>query len=203
MRAESELQSVSGTNLSQNLQCLDSLKAQLSLLFGGLVSKSPSPSGTPHQSGHQHQSREEIFKPRCFGNQTGTEIKYKGDWMKRPTSSDEIAWLASVLVHLSGWVNEKVGLNRVDPNQGASGWSYLEVLSDVKNVHGTKETVKVVLCSFLSWVMWLGEVGLQLMRRHGLRVNLRMLASKKIVAIVVVFTVFNILKRAFALAFAV
>lgn len=195
MRAESELQSLSGTNVSRNLQCLDSLKAQLSQLFGGLVSKSPA--GTP-QSGHQHQSREEIFKPRCFGNQTGTEIKYKGDWMKRPTSSDEIAWLASVLVHLSGWVNEKVGLNRVDPNQGVSGWPYLEVLSDVKNVHGTKETMKVVLCSFLSWVMWLGEVGLQLMRRHGLRVNLRMLASKRIVAMVVVFMVFNILKRAFA-----
>lgn len=196
LRAESELQSISGSNLSQNLQCLGSLKAQLSQLFGGSISKSPP--GTP-QSRHQQQSREEIFKPRSFGNQTGAKIKYRGDWMKRPVSSDEIAWLASVLVTLSGWLNEKVGLNRVDPNQGTSSWSYLEVLSDVKSVQGTKETLKVILCSFISWVLWLGEAGVQLMRRHGLRVNLRMLASKKIVAMVLVFTMFNLLKRAFAL----
>ncbi|KAH6829935.1 sphingomyelin phosphodiesterase [Perilla frutescens var. hirtella] len=196
LRAESELQSISGNNLSQNLQCLDSLKAQLSQLFGGSISKSPP--GTP-QLRHQQQSREEIFKPRSFGSQTGAEIKYRGDWMKRPVSSDEIAWLASVLVSISGWLNEKVGLNQVGLNQGASGWSYLEVLSDVKNVQGTKETLKVVLSSFLSWVLWLGEAGVQLMRRHGLRVNLRMLASKKIVAMVLVFTMFNLLKRAFAL----
>ncbi|KAK4395919.1 hypothetical protein Sango_1746200 [Sesamum angolense] len=36
-RAESELQSISGNNLAQNLQCLDSLKAQLSQLFGVLL----------------------------------------------------------------------------------------------------------------------------------------------------------------------
>lgn len=119
--------------------------------------------------------------------------------MYRPTSSDEIAWLASILVNISVWLNDKAGLDRVDPNQGATGWSYLEVLSDVKSVHGTKETMKVVFFSFLSWVMWLVEAGVQLLRRNGLRINLRMLASKKIVAVVLVFTLFNLLKRAFAM----
>lgn len=194
LRAEPELQSVSGNNLSQNLQCLDSLRAQLSQLFGGPISKSPS--GTPQA---KHQSREEIFKPRSFGNQTGGEIKYKGDWMKRPASSDEIAWLASVLVNISGWLNEKIGLDRVDPNEGATGWSYLEVLSDVKRVHGTKETMKVVFSCFLSWVLWLCEAGVQLMRRHGVRVNLRMLASKRVIAMILLFTIFNLFKRAFAM----
>lgn len=194
LRAESELQSVSGNNLSQNLQCLDSFRTQLSQLFGGPISKSPS--GTPQS---RHQSREEIFRPRSFGSQTGAEIKFKGDWMKRPASSDEIAWLASVLVKISGWLNEKVGLDRVEPNQGATGWSYLEVLSDVKRVHGTKETMKIVFSCFLSWVMWLGEAGVQRMRRHGVRVNLRMLASKRIVAMLMLFTMFNLFKRAFAL----
>lgn len=191
------MQSISGNNLTRNLQCLDSLRVQLSQLFGGPISKSPS--GTP-QPRHQHtQSREEIFKPRSFGNQVGAEIKYKGDWMYRPTSGDEIAWLASILVSISGWLNDKVGLDRVDPNHGAAtGWSYLEVLSDVKSVHGTKETMKVVLCSFLSWVLWLVEAGVQLLRRNGLRINLRMLASKKIVAVVLVVALFNLLKRAFA-----
>ncbi|XP_047970512.1 uncharacterized protein LOC125213812 [Salvia hispanica] len=192
LRAESELQSVSGNNLSQNLQSLDSLRAQLSQLFGGPLSKSPSQTSQP-----RHQSREEIFKPRSFGSQTGAEIKFKGDWMKRPASSDEIAWLASILVSISGWLNEKVGLNRVDSNQRAA--SYLEVLSDVKSVHGTKETMKVVFSCFLAWVMWLCQTGVQLLRRYGLRVNLRWLASKRIVAMLLLVIVFNLLKRAFAL----
>lgn len=197
LRAESELQSICGNNLTQNLQRLDSLQAQLSQIFGGPIAKSQS--GTPQSRHQKTQSREEIFKPRSFGNQMGAEIKYKGDWMKRPTSSDEIAWLASILVNLSGWLNDKVGLDRVDRNQGATSWSYLEVLSDVKSVHGTKETMKVVFCSFLSWVMWLLEVGVQLLRRHGLRINLRLLASKRIVAMVLVITLFNLLKRSFAM----
>lgn len=192
LRAEAELQSVSGNNLSQNLQSLDSLRAQLSQLFGGPLSKSPSQTSQP-----RHQSREEIFKPRSFCSQTGAEIKFKGDWMKRPASSDEIAWLASILVSISGWLNEKVGLNRVDSNQGAA--SYLEVLSDVKSVHGTKETMKVVFSCFLAWVMWLCQTGVQLLRRYGLRVNLRWLASKRIVAMLLLIVVFNLLKRAFAL----
>lgn len=196
LRAESELQSISGNNLSQNLHCLYSLKAQLSRLFGGPITK-PS-SGTP-QSRHHQQSRDDIFEPRSFGNHMGAEIKYKGDWMKRPVSSDEIAWLASFLVNISGRLNEKLGLNQVDRNQGGTGCSYLEVQGDKRSVYGLKETLKVVLCSLLSWVMWLGETGVQLMRTHGLRVNLRMLASKRIVVMVLVFATFNLLKKALAL----
>ncbi|KAI3468980.1 hypothetical protein Pfo_025643 [Paulownia fortunei] len=196
LRAESELQSISGNNLSQNLQCLDSLKAQLSQLFGCHITK-PS-SGTP-QLRHRQQSRDDIFKPRSFGNQIGAEIKYKGDWMKRPVSSDEIAWLASFLVNISGWLNEKLGLNRGDCNEGGRGWSYLEVQGGMRSVYGPTETLKVVFCSLLSWIMWLGEAGVQFMRTNGLRVNLRMLASKKIVMIVLVFAAFNLLKKALAL----
>ncbi|KAL0297902.1 UNVERIFIED_CONTAM: Eukaryotic translation initiation factor 5A-2, partial [Sesamum calycinum] len=66
LRAESELQSISGNNLAQNLQCLDSLKAQLSQLFGGPIGK-PSP-GTA-QSRHCQQSRDDIFKPRSRLNE--------------------------------------------------------------------------------------------------------------------------------------
>ncbi|KAG8374699.1 hypothetical protein BUALT_Bualt10G0023200 [Buddleja alternifolia] len=193
LRAESELQSISGNNLNQNLECLDSLKGQLSRLFGGPILK-PS-SGSPPEFRNNEQYRHEIFKPRSFGNQTRAEIKYKGDWMKRPVSDDEIAWLASILVNISGLVNERLGLNRVE---GGTAWSYVEVPGGIRSVYGPKETVKVVLCSLLSWIMWLGEAGVQFMRKHGLRVNLRMLASKKVCMVVLVFAAFYQLKRALA-----
>ncbi|KAL0416268.1 UNVERIFIED_CONTAM: hypothetical protein Slati_3458700 [Sesamum latifolium] len=196
LRAESELQSISGNNLAQNLECLDSLKAQLSQLFGGPIAK-PSP-GTA-QSRHCQQSRDDIFKPRSFGNQIGAEIKYKGDWMKRPASSDEIAWLASLLVSISGRLNEKLGLNRVVHTHRGAGWSYVEVQGGMRSVYGPMETLKVVFYSLLSWIMWLVEAGVQFMRANGLRVNLRMLASKKIVVVVLVFAAFNLFKKALAL----
>lgn len=200
LRAESELQSFSGNNNSRNLQCLDSLKTQLTRLFGGPITKHQPI--TPPESMNHHQSRDEIFKPRNFGKPSGAEIKYKGDSMRRPFSSDEIAWLASFLVNISGWLNEKLGLNRVtdySSNQGGSGWSFVEVPGGTKSVHGPMETLKVVFCCLVSWIMWLGEAVVQLMRSHGVRVNLRMLASKKIVVMVLVFAAFNLLKRAFAL----
>lgn len=115
-------------------------------------------------------------------------MKYKASFVP---NQDEIACLASLLVKLSGQLNEMLGLDR---NQGGVGWSYLEVQGDV---YGAKGTLKVVLSSLLSWVGWLLECGLQLMRRFGLRVNLRMLASKRIVLMVFVIVAFYVLKKAF------
>ncbi|KAL3818241.1 hypothetical protein ACJIZ3_004146 [Penstemon smallii] len=182
LRAESELHSVSGNNLAQNLQCLDSMRAQLGLLFGSSITKPTSQ--TPDSRLYQ-QSRDEMFKPRSFGNQFGSEIKYKGDWMKRPFSDDEVAWLAKLLVNISGWLNERLGLNLPveSTNNASPSWSYVEVPSGVRSV-----TMKWVFCSLISWIVWLGNGG----------VNLRMLASKKVVVAVLIFAVFNFLKRAFA-----
>ncbi|KAL8539838.1 hypothetical protein ACS0TY_001439 [Phlomoides rotata] len=188
LRAESELQSISGVNLSLNLQHLDSLKSQLSQLFGGPITKS-SPE-TP-QSRNHHQSRDEIFKPRSFNNQIGAEVKYKASFVP---SQDEIAWLAPFLVKLSGQLNEKLGLSRVDCNQGGGGWSYVEVQGDV---YGAKGTLKVVLCCLVSLVGWVVECGLLLMRRFGLRVNLRVLASKRIALLLFLVVAFYVLKKAF------
>ncbi|KAL3649734.1 hypothetical protein CASFOL_006137 [Castilleja foliolosa] len=193
LRAESELQS----NPSQNLQCLDSLKAQLSQLFGGPITVPLS--GITSQSKHPQQSREEIFTPRTFGKQMGTEIKYKGDWMKRPFSNDEIAWLASFLVSLSGRLNEKLGLNRVDFSQASTGWSNVEIQGGTTSVCGPMETLKVIFCSINSWITWLTETGVSFMRSRGLRVNLRLLASKKIAVMVIIYATFFLLKRALAL----
>ncbi|XP_051115290.1 uncharacterized protein LOC127240588 isoform X2 [Andrographis paniculata] len=184
LRAESELQAISVNTLSQNLQYLDSLKAQLSQLFGSPFTRQspPMPGGSAAESGHHHQqSRDEIFKPRSFGHHNGAKIKYKGDWMKRPASNDEVAWLASLLVHISGLVNEKLGLNE---NQGrSSGSSYVELGVPDGSVHGPIETVKVVLWCVVCWLTWMRRSIAEFMRTHGLRVNLRLLASKKFVGL--------------------
>ncbi|XP_006355422.1 uncharacterized protein [Solanum tuberosum] len=193
LRAESELQSIGGENLSQNLQGLDRLKSELCQLFGGPIMK---PVSTPETVQCEYM-RDEIFKPRSFANRAMVDIKYKGDWMKRPISDDEIGWLAKVLVKLSGWLNESLGLSQVESSQESPSWSYVDVSSDARSVCGPMEVIKVVLCSFISWLLMLRGAGVRFMREHGVRVNLRVLASKKVVVVLLVIAAFSLLRRAF------
>ncbi|PQQ03531.1 uncharacterized protein Pyn_31307 [Prunus yedoensis var. nudiflora] len=195
LRAEAELQAISGDNGVENLQCIDSLKAQVGCLFGGHIVKALSFSPEAKQS---MQHRDEIFMPRRVGNHTLGDIKYKGDWMKRPISDDEVAWLAKVLVLFSDWLNECLGLNRTEGSQADPTWSYVEVSSDVLgNVCGPADTIKAVFGAVGSWLLMLGVAVVRLMRKHGVRVNLRMLASKKVVMVLLLSVVYSILKKAF------
>ena len=194
LRAEAELQAISGDNLVPSLQCLDSLKAKLGCLFDGntvIKSSSTCPDSVPHQ-----QSRDEIFKPRRAGNHAFADVKYKGDWMRRPISNDEIAWLAKMLIRLSDWLNESLGLNQAESNQVSSTVSYVEVSADVAaHIWGPYKALKVFLCTIGSWFLFLGAASLGCMRKYGLRVNLRILASKKVVMVFVLYIVFSILKK--------
>lgn len=196
MRAEAELQAISGDNLAQNLQCIDSLKAQVSCFFGGHAIKPIAFSLEPEQ---QPPSRDEIFKPKRVGHHALADIKYKGDWMKRPISDDEIAWLAKLLIWLSVWLNETLGLNQ--PKESSvvrSKWSYVEVSGDdAGNVYGPVETMKAVLYAIGIWLRVLGTAMVNLMRKHGVRVNLRMFASKKIIMVLFLLSVFILLKKTF------
>lgn len=195
LRAEAELQAISGDNLAQNLQCIDSLKAQLSCLFGSHTVKLVSFSLEPKQ--HQ-QARDDIFKPRRVGSHTMANIKYKGDWMKRPISNDEVTWLAKLFVWLSDWLNENLGINQPENSQVGPTWSYVEVSrDDVEKVCGSTETMKAVLCTLGSWILMLGTAVVRLMRKHGLRVNLRILASKKVVMVLLLYAVFSLLRKVF------
>ncbi|CAN4078002.1 unnamed protein product [Withania somnifera] len=193
LRAESELQSTGGENLSQNLQRLDRLKSELCQLFGGPILKPMNASETVECK----HLRDEIFKPRSFGNSAMVDIKYKGDWMKRPISDDEIGWLAKVLVKLSGWLNESLGLSQAESCQESPSWSYGDLSSDGGSIRGPRETTKFVLCSFISWLLMLRGAGARFMREHGFRVNLRVLASKKVVVMFLIVAAFSLLRRAF------
>lgn len=192
MRAEAELQAISGDNNIPSLQCIDSLKARLGILFDGKTIKlSPAcHEPVPHQ-----QSRYDIFKPRIAGNHVLADVKYKGDWMRRPISNDEIAWLAKVLIRLSDWLNKNLGLNQAESSEISSPVSYVELSADVAHVCGPSEALKVFFCTIGSWFLFFGAASLGFMRKYGLRVNLRILASKKVVMIFVLYVVFGILKK--------
>lgn len=193
LRAEAELHAISGDNLTPGLQCIDSLKARLGSLFDGQTIK---PSSTCQEPIQHPQSRDDIFKPRRFGNHAFADVKYKGDWMRRPISSDEIAWLAKVLVRLSDWLNETLGLNQAEnSNSQVGSASFVEVSTDVAHVCGPSEALKVFLCTIGSWFLFLGAASMGFMRQYGLRVNLRILASKKVVMVFVLYAIFSILKR--------
>lgn len=196
LRVEAELQASSCNNLTHNLQLIDSLKKQVSCLFGGCTVKAIP---FPHEKEQHEHSQDAIFKPRKVSNQVLTDVKYKGDWMKRPISDNEVAWLAKLLVGLSGWLNENLGLNQAENSDGSSKWPYLEVASGVENVSGSSETIRMMLCAIGSWFLALGATVVRLMRKHGLRVNLRILASKKIVLFFIMSVLFRILKIAFGL----
>lgn len=196
LRAESELQSMSGENLLNSIQCLNSLKEQVESMFGGHILKSFSLTPEPKQN--HHQSRDEKFKPRRIGNHAVGNFNYKGDWMKRPISDEEVAWLARLLVWISDWLNESLGLNETGANgQVGPVWSYVEVSGAVSDFEGTKESVKMVLYSLGSWLLMLGSTVVGLMRKYGVRVNLRVLASKKVVLVLVMCVVFSLLKKLF------
>ncbi|KAK6947551.1 Sphingomyelin phosphodiesterase 4 [Dillenia turbinata] len=193
LRAESELQGISDDNLSHNFQCLDSLKNQVCCLFGESFTR---PTVILPEAKEGLQSRHEVFKPRKVGNGRMADVKYKGDWMKRPISSDEVAWLAKLLVHLSGWLNENLGLNQEERRHVDPTWSYVEVPHDVC---GATETTKFIFAFICTYLLMLGATAVRFMIKHNVRVNLRLLASKKLVMVFVMVAIFWVRKRAFGL----
>lgn len=196
LRAEAELTAISGDNAAHSFQLIDSLKAKVVHLFGGTAVKAIPISPELRQPQH---FRDEIFKPRKVGHQTLANITYKGDWMKRPISHDEVAWLAKLLIWLSCWLNESLGLNHPENSDVSCKWSYVDVPGDTANVTGARETMKSLVCFIVSWLLMMGTTTVRLMRKRGLRVNLRVLASKKVVMVVLLSVVLSVLKKAFGL----
>lgn len=182
LRAESELQAISSDTV--NLQSLDSIKQKITQFFGVSPVK---PLSIPFEEKHLQDPRHEIFKPRRLGNGTSTDIKYKGDWMKRPVSNDEVAWLAKLLVSLSCWLNGLLGLNQdqnVDRAENLGpGWSYVDVSNDVLSVSGSAELARVICCIVATWFIAICRGAVWCLRKYGIRVNLRVLASKKVLTV--------------------
>ncbi|KFK31378.1 hypothetical protein AALP_AA6G104400 [Arabis alpina] len=193
LRAEAELQAVSEKNLSEALKCVDSLKTVVSNFFGGHVIK---PIAFSLEPDHPHKIRDELFKPRGAGNQIAGSVKYKGDWMTRPVSEDEVAWMAKLVINISIWLNDRLGLNKPDTNkdkkESSESVSYVDISEeDARSIAGPGDAARMMLRGI---VMVCGSV-LQLMRKYGVRVNLRVMASKKFMMLLFLYVVFAVLKR--------
>lgn len=195
LRAEYELQVITEDNTAQSSQCLDSLKTQLSNLYGGSILKSTSIVAEPV---HSKLTRDEIFCTRNTGKYRGTKVKYISSWMDLHISSGEIAWLAILLVNLSDWLNENLGLNQVEDNHAGPSWCYVDMSSDAGKVCGPSDAMKIVFYSMVKWLVALGGAGIKFMRKHAMRINLRVLASNKVAAVLLLFVAFCISKRLFA-----
>ncbi|KAE8708647.1 transcription factor MYB82-like [Hibiscus syriacus] len=195
LRTEAELQGDYMAH-AHNLQLIDSLKAKVSYLFGGSTVK---PIPISPELRQPQDVRNELFKPRKVGNQMSSNMTYKGDWMKRPISDDEVAWLAKLLIWLSSWLNKSLGLNCREDSDVGPKWSYMDVPGDAVNPSGPVETMKTLVCLIGSWLLMMGTATIRLMRQHGLRINLRVLASKKVVMVLLLFIVFNAVKKGFGL----
>ncbi|XP_019095438.1 PREDICTED: uncharacterized protein LOC104763005 [Camelina sativa] len=193
LRAEAELQTVSEKNVTESLKCVDSLKSAVSNFFGGHVIK---PIAFSLEPDRPQKNRDEVFKPRGAGNQIAGSVKYKGDWMTRPISEDEVRWMAELLINISIWLNDRLGLNQSETNKGKKenpeSVSYVDVSGeDVRNITGAGDAARML---FRGMMMVCGMV-LQLMKRFGIRVNLRVMASKKFLMLLFLYILFLGLKR--------
>lgn len=147
---------------------------------------------------------------RALGRHTCFDVKYRGDWMRRPIESTEVAWLARLLVKLSDSINNKLDLVRCDDSQEAStsyeGNPQMDVFPPEVRELNVTELLKtsrnpIVNLSFSDiakemrafllrcWIVLCVQL-----RRQGLRVNLRFMARKPAVVFLLLL-LFWMLKR--------
>ena len=159
LRAESEIQSLPRENLARSLRDLDAVKARTKVLFDAPVKRARC---RPMSSSGMARAKVEGFSPKHSGGVDWAEVKYKGDWMRRPVSEGEVAWLADLLVNISNRVNRALGLDQTEPQDG-----------------------RVIM----------GQTLIHCLRKRGARINLRPLASKKLVLLAVVIVLVALLRR--------
>ncbi|PKA46448.1 hypothetical protein AXF42_Ash012580 [Apostasia shenzhenica] len=202
IRTEHEIQVMPGDRTFHLRESLSSIKSQISVLFGNQINCSRNISSA-RGSYAIHHNREEVFTPKHpgIGRRTSSNVKYKGDWMRRPISDTEVAWLARFFIRLSDWLNDSLGLDRgssiepLEPN-------YLELTREFSGfVGGPKEAAGMVITLITSLIVLLGQSIIKFMRAHEIRVNLRVLASKKLVMVLLVYATVYMLKNASSIVY--
>ena len=192
------------TSYTKCSKYLDIIKATGYIIFGTITGQpelAHSVISNP-ETGHSSQG----FVARS--QHAWLDVKYKGDWMRRPIESTEVAWLVRCLVFLSdsmnGWLdlgptsNNKenwghiLGADNVIPldNVGkgiASGSSSATPLSS----HYSTKLAHLVLSSIKSVLLVL-HCHIQ---RRGWRVNLRFLAKKPIAFLLFLLVIYCLTKN--------
>jgi sphingomyelin phosphodiesterase 4 len=134
---------------------------------------------------YEQQGRGEIFTPKhpLLGRSRFSEVKYRGDWMKRPISETEVAWLARVLIRLSDWLNDALRLGCDDADDSPANLAYIKFdRNELTTIGGPKDAVRIALVAVCSMLALVGQALLKFMRVHRVKINLRVFASKKLLA---------------------
>jgi len=182
--------------MSGDLQNLDSIRSKMIVLFGEPTRASCVPTCVEEPLDPQHD-HVEVFTPKHpgVGRRTWADVNFKGDWVRRPISDSEVAWLAKLLIRLSDWLNEVLCLDRTDSIDNTL--NYVDVpRDDAGCIGGPKEAFIMVVSLIGSWLSLFVQSVVRFMRGHGLRINLRGLASKKFVMVLAVYAIACGLKKA-------
>uniref|UniRef100_A0A0A9DKQ8 Uncharacterized protein n=1 Tax=Arundo donax TaxID=35708 RepID=A0A0A9DKQ8_ARUDO len=192
LRAESEIQRSQGDAM-QTFRTLDLIKSQTKKVFCKFVG-SYQPKCLPREH-NQHHGRNEVFAPKhpSLGKSSSADMKNKGDWMTRPVSDTEVGWLATMLIPLSARLNETLGLDNVVADATHTGLNYIKFdRNELTRVGGLKDAARMVLVGAWTLVVLVVQSILHFMRKHGIKINLRILASKKLLAAVMLYAVFSV-----------
>lgn len=187
IRAESEILRLSG-DAQQALQTLDSIKSQMKRVFQGQVERTHGNSPVEELHNQQQQVRGEVFTPKhpSLGKRPWADVIYRGEWMKRPISETEVAWLARILIRLSDWLNDTLGLDCGDADDSPAAaitTTYIRFdSSELNTVGGPKDAARMALVAICSVLVLVGQAVLKFMRSHRVKINLRVFASKKLLS---------------------
>ncbi|KAM0885681.1 hypothetical protein ACQ4PT_030181 [Festuca glaucescens] len=184
IRAELEIQRLPG-DTSQALQSLDLIKSRMKKVFQGRIESAHRKNTSPEDLQHQHPGRGEIFTPKhpLLGRSKFSEVRYRGDWMKRPISETEIAWLARILIRLSDRLNDALRLGCDDVDDSSARPTYIKFdWGELTAIGRPKDAARMALVAVFSLVALVGQALLKFMRAHRVKINLRVFASKKLLA---------------------
>ncbi|TVU31698.1 hypothetical protein EJB05_23396, partial [Eragrostis curvula] len=196
LRAESEIQRFRGDAM-QTVQTLDSIKSQMKNVFSKHVGTFHLKSlpGRENIQGHVHTG---VFAPKhpSLRKSPLIDVKNKGDWMTRPISDTEVGWLVVMLIRFSAWLNETLRLDGVGADATHTGLRYVKFDSnELSRVGGPKDAARMVLVGAWTLLVLMGQTILHFMRTRGIKINLRFLASKKVLAAAMLYVVFSVARN--------
>ncbi|XP_020585221.1 uncharacterized protein LOC110027916 [Phalaenopsis equestris] len=197
LRAEHEIHLLSGENV-QSRQALESIKSQMKFLFDVALAPQPHLQNSIEDLPSPCHGRKDVFAPKHPGFGTGkwADVKYKGDWMHRPISDTEVAWLARLLIRFSDWLNESLGFDRVESNGESCRPTYVEPANgDWRFEGGPMELATMLVNLVASWLGMFGHSLVSFMRGHGMRINLRLFSSQKFFMFCIIYLIFYALKK--------
>uniref|UniRef100_J3N4V8 Sphingomyelin phosphodiesterase 4 n=2 Tax=Oryza brachyantha TaxID=4533 RepID=J3N4V8_ORYBR len=193
LRAESEIQRFPG-DVMQRIQTVDLIESQMKKIFHEHI-ESSQPMNLPKKECSRHHGRGEVFTP--MHPRPWKHSLSNVNWMTRPISDSEVAWLARLLIRFSAWLNETLQLDRDDSDAIPTGPTNIKFDgNELSGVGGPKDAARMVFIGACSLLVLVGQSILHFLRTHRIRINLRILASKKLLTAVMLYALFSVARNA-------